>query len=351
MLRDLNFFKNKKILITGHTGFKGAWLSFIMSQSGAEVMGISHKIQNRELFKQLKIQKSIKSHEIIDIKNFKKLKNKIKLFKPEIVFHLAAQAIVSYSYNDPINTFSTNIIGSINLLQSCIDTKSVKSLIFVTSDKCYENNQWTWGYRETDKLGGIDPYSASKASAEIIFSSYLRSFIIKKNNFGAASVRAGNVIGGGDWSKDRLIPDIIRSIISSKPIYIRNPKSTRPWQHVLEPLSGYILLAKKLYYYPKKFSGAWNFGPSKNDNMNVEEVAKEVIDYFGNGKIVKNKLKNFGHEAALLQLNCDKASNILGWDSKWDTKETIKKVAEWYKFDKKNKIEITKKQIDEYYQQ
>ena len=223
-------------------------------------------------------------------------------------------------------------------------------MIFVTSDKCYENNQWTWGYRETDKLGGIDPYSASKASAEIIFSSYLRSFIVKKKNFGAASVRAGNVIGGGDWSKDRLVPDIIRSLINSKLINIRNPKSTRPWQHVLEPLSGYILLAKKLYDNPKKFTGSWNFGPSKNDNMNVEEIAKELINHFGSGKIVKNKSNNFGHEAALLQLNCDKASNILGWNSKWSTKETIKKVADWYKFNKKNKIEITKKQIKEYYE-
>jgi CDP-glucose 4,6-dehydratase len=351
MLRTLNFFKNKKVLISGHTGFKGAWLSFIMIQSGAKVMGISDKIQNKKLFKQLEIKKGIKNHEFLNIRNYKKLKNKFKSFKPEIIFHLAAQAIVSDSYKDPINTFSSNVMGSINILQSCIETKSVKSLIFVTSDKCYENNKWIWGYRENDKLGGNDPYSASKASAEIIFSSYLRSFIVKNKNFGAASVRAGNVIGGGDWSKNRLVPDIIRSLINAKPINIRNPKSVRPWQHVLEPLSGYILLAKKLYYKPQKFSGTWNFGPSNNDNMNVEQVVREFLNYFKKGKIVIDKSNNFGQEASLLKLNCDKANSILGWSAKWNTKETIKKVAEWYKFDENKKVEITKKQINEYYKQ
>ena len=349
MLRNLNFFKNKKVLITGHTGFKGAWLSFIMTESGAKVMGISDKIQNRELFNQLEIKKRINSHQIVDITNYKKLYNRISSFKPEIVFHLAAQAIVSHSYTDPITTFSTNILGSVNLLQCCTKIKSIKSLIFVTSDKCYENKQWVWGYRETDRLGGIDPYSASKASAEIIFSSYLRSFISKNNKLGAASVRAGNVIGGGDWSKDRLVPDIIRSLKNFKPIIIRNPKSTRPWQHVLEPLSGYILLAKKLYSKPKKYSGAWNFGPVNNDSMNVEKIVREFINYFGYGKLVIDKKNDFGHEAALLQLNCDKARRILGWNSKWNTKETIKKVAEWYKFDNAKKIEITKIQINEYF--
>lgn len=351
MLKDLKFFKNKKILITGHTGFKGSWLSFIMNYSGAKVMGISDKIQNNELFNQLKIKKNIFRHEILDITNHKLLNSKIKSFKPDIVFHLAAQAIVSSSYINPINTFSTNIIGSVNLLQSCIEIKTIKSLIFVTSDKCYENNKWVWGYRETDPLGGIDPYSASKASAEIIFNSYLRSFIIKNAKLGAASVRAGNVIGGGDWSKDRLVPDIIRSLKKSKFITIRNPKSTRPWQHVLEPLSGYILLAKKLYNNPKKFSGSWNFGPVNDDNLNVEEVAREFVYHFGHGKIIIDKKNNFGHEATLLQLNCDKAKRILGWRSRWNTKETIKRVAEWYKVDVKKKIDITISQINEYYNQ
>ena len=297
----------------------------------------------------MEIKKSIDKHILLDITNYEKLNSKIKSFKPEIVFHLAAQAIVSFSYKDPTTTFKTNIMGSVNILQSCIQLKSVKSIIYVTSDKCYENNKWIWGYKETDVLGGIDPYSASKASAEIIFSSYLRSFIFKNKKVGAASVRAGNVIGGGDWSKDRLVPDIIRSIINLKKINIRNPKSTRPWQHVLEPLSGYILLAKKLYLNPKKFSGSWNFGPGNQDNMNVEQIAKKFINFFGYGKIVINKSNNFGHEASLLQLNCDKAYRILGWKPKWNTKYTIKKVAEWYKFDKSKKIEITKSQIKEYY--
>ena len=349
MIKDLKFFKNKKVLITGHTGFKGAWLSFIMIQSGAKVMGVSDKIQNKKLFNQLKIRNKINRHEIVDIKNYKLLSSRIKSFQPDIVFHLAAQAIVSSSYTDPLTTFSTNIMGSINLLQSCIKTKSIKSIIFVTSDKCYENNKWVWGYRETDQLGGIDPYSASKASSEIIFSSYLRSFINKNNKLGAASVRAGNVIGGGDWSRDRLVPDIIRSLTKFQPINIRNPKSTRPWQHVLEPLSGYILLAKKIYMQPKKYSGAWNFGPGNNDNISVEKVARKFIHHFGFGKITVDKKSNFGHEAALLQLNCDKAKRILGWRSRWNTSETIKKVAEWYKFDQTKKIEITTNQIAEYY--
>ncbi len=349
MIKDLNFFKNKKVLITGHTGFKGSWLSFIMIQSGAKVMGISDKIQNKELFSQLNVKKKIYKHEIVNITDFKKLSQKIKNFEPEIVFHLAAQAIVSDSYINPLNTFNTNIMGSINLLQSCLKVKSIKSIIYVTSDKCYENNGWVWGYKETDSLGGVDPYSASKASAEIIFSSFLRSYIENNNKLGAASVRAGNVIGGGDWSKDRLVPDIIRSLKKSSPIVIRNPNSTRPWQHVLEPLSGYILLAKKLYREPKKYSGSWNFGPNNNDNMNVQEITKEFIKSFGKGKMIIKKNKNFGHEASLLQLNCDKANRILGWNSRWNTLQTIQKVAEWYKYNDLKKSEITKIQINEYY--
>ena len=252
----LSNFKNKRIFITGSTGFKGTWLSYILTSSGAKVMGyaLPQMVNEKSHYNDLKLKSKMTQIEG-DIRNREELISAVQKFEPDYVFHLAAQALVRPSYNDPHNTFETNVMGSVNILDAVLATKSVRALVYVTSDKCYENNEWVWGYRENDRLGGRDPYSASKAAAEHVFFAYFKSFIEMNSQLGAASVRAGNVIGGGDWSVDRIVPDCIRCIDQDIPITLRNPLATRPWQHVLEPLSGYLLLALKLYSNPSKFSG------------------------------------------------------------------------------------------------
>ena len=334
-MQDLNFlqkkFANKKVLITGHTGFKGSWLAYILHDLGAEVTGFSLPPNDeKNHFQILGLDKKI-SHIEGDILDNKKLLKAFKDCQPEFVFHLAAQALVRLSYSDPLKTFSTNIMGSVNILDSVKECDSVRSLVFVTSDKCYENVEWTWGYRETDKLGGRDPYSASKAAAELVFSSYLRSFFKERQNLGAASVRAGNVIGGGDWAEDRIIPDCIRAIESGEPIRLRNPAATRPWQHVLEPLSGYLLLAARLHESPKKWSESWNFGPSTREVSTVKDIAEVIIRHLGKGKIEIEEPTVQPHEAKLLQLNCDKANQLLGWYPRWNSDQTLEATALWYK--------------------
>ena len=352
ILQDaLNSFKGKKVFITGHTGFKGTWLAFILNEVGAEVMGYAlEPVEGPSHFNMLKLSSKI-NHIIGDVRDADKLYNAMHKFQPEYVFHLAAQSLVKKSYHDPVNTFDTNIMGSVNLLDSVRRCPSVLSLVYVTSDKCYENKEWIWGYRETDKLGGHDPYSASKGAAEIVFSAYLRSFFESGNLIGAASTRAGNVIGGGDWAVDRIIPDCIRSIEKNIPIEIRNPLATRPWQHVLEPLSGYILLSAKLRNDPKKFSGSWNFGPSSSEVRTVKEVASKIIYHFGRGNIKISGSSDQHHEAMLLQLNCDKSHQILNWQPKWHVEETLKYTAEWYKkvLDGQSVEEITKLQFHKYF--
>ena len=331
MQEVFKFFSGKKVFITGHTGFKGSWLSFLLSDLGADVMGFAlHPTLPINHFDLLRLDKKIK-HVVGDIRNADLLLSTLTKFKPDIVFHLAAQALVRPSYDDPLDTFSTNIIGSANLLEAVRKSDSVRSLIYITSDKCYENVEWIWGYRENDRLGGIDPYSASKAAAEIVFSSYARSFFDSKPKFGAASTRAGNVIGGGDWAVDRIIPDCIRAISSGQPIKIRNPLATRPWQHVLEPLTGYLMLAARLYDEPKSWEGAWNFGPSSTDVRTVQDVANIIVDHFGEGSIEITQSKNQVHEARLLQLNCDKSHQLLGWHPRWNSEQTLRETASWYK--------------------
>lgn len=351
MLNNLNFFKNKKILITGHTGFKGSWLSLILNQVGAKVIGYSKPFfENDKHFKMLSFENDIISIEG-DICDSHKLHDVFLKHEPEIVFHLAAQSIVKLSYDDPYNTFATNVMGSLNLLNIIKSSKSIKSLVFITSDKCYENQEWEWGYRENDKLGGADPYSASKASAEILFSSFERSFLSNKASFKSATARAGNVIGGGDWSSNRLIPDCIRSIESNTALEIRNPTSTRPWQHVLEPISGYLLLANKLYYNEKNITGSFNFGPHSYETKNVEEVAKEIFNIIGKGELKINKTNNLFKEAKLLQLNCDKSFQYLSWKPKWNTSKTLNMTAQWYKryLSGENVRDITMDHIYEYF--
>ena len=350
----LNNFKNKRIFITGSTGFKGTWLSYILTLSGATVMGYSlPQIANEKShYNDLKLKDKTTQIEG-DIRNREKLIPTIQKFEPDYVFHLAAQALVRPSYNDPHNTFETNVMGSVNILDGVLATKSVRALIYVTSDKCYENNEWVWGYRENDRLGGRDPYSASKAAAENVFLAYSKSFINMNSQLGAASVRAGNVIGGGDWSIDRIVPDCIRCINQNIPISLRNPLATRPWQHVLEPLSGYLLLAFKLYSNPSKFSGSWNFGPTTYRTATVEELAKSIVTDFKKGSIIEKSDINQPHEAGLLQLNCDKAHQELNWKSTWDLEKTFKVTADWYKrvLAGENVENVTKEQINEYFKE
>ena len=347
-------FKGKKVFITGHTGFKGTWMSFLLSELGAEVTGYALEPENKKNHFDLLGMRDRIRHVKGDILNSNFLRESLEANQPEYVFHLAAQALVRPAYRDPVGTFSTNVIGSANLLEAVRFTKSVKSLIYVTSDKCYENLEWIWGYRETDTLGGRDPYSASKAAAEILFSSYNRSYFVDNALLATASVRAGNVVGGGDWSEDRIIPDFIRSIENGQAINLRNPNATRPWQHVLEPISGYLMLGALLASEGKKWSGAWNFGPSSDQVRTVKEVSEMLVEEFGRGQIkIDNANTKIPHEANLLQLNCDKAQQMLGWRPRWNVLKTMSTTAEWYKLVLRgdDPAEVTKRQIYQYFEE
>jgi CDP-glucose 4,6-dehydratase len=326
-----SFFRKKKVLITGNTGFKGSWLSLWLEYLGAEVYGYAlAPYSNHDHYSLLNFDRCTHIHS--DIRDYNALSGAFSQFQPEIVFHLAAQPLVSKSYEDPRYTFETNVMGAVNLLQCAKESKSIKSLVVVTSDKCYKNMEWEWGYRETDVLGGHDPYSSSKASVEIIFASYLSSFFNASGSIGAATARAGNVIGGGDWSSNRIVPDSIRALKLNRPIELRNPNSTRPWQHVLEPLSGYLLLAKALYEDPVKYSGAWNFGPKIESSCTVGDLVSLIIEFWGGGEMrMDAKMGDSLHEAGKLHLNCDKAHEILRWGPRWDVRKSAFEAVSWYK--------------------
>lgn len=342
----------KRVFVTGHTGFKGSWLAFLLKELGAEVMGYAHSPESeRSHFEWLQLSDGIADVRG-DVRDFNALNSALQTFKPDFVFHLAAQALVKKSYEDPLLTVSTNVLGSANLLEAVKACHSVRSLVYITSDKCYENVEWIWGYRENDRLGGYDPYSASKAAAELIFSAYVRSYFTERSGLGAASARAGNVIGGGDWSLDRIVPDCVRAILVNKPVQLRNPSSTRPWQHVLEPLSGYLRLGAYLWHHPNEYSEAWNFGPSAQEVRTVYDVADAIVQYFGTGSIEVSQISNQQHEARLLQLNCDKAHQLLGWFPRWSVEQTFEKTAEWYQktlVEKVSPQSITREQIYSYF--
>ena len=347
----LQLYKGKTVLITGNTGFKGTWLSCILEMLGAKVVGYSLPLdQNNKFFEDLNLSKRIYQYEG-NVCDLDKLNVITKSVEPDFVFHLAAQALVKESYRNPTKTMSTNIMGTVNILDAVKLSNNVKVLMCITSDKCYENNEWTWGYRENDRLGGYDPYSASKAAAEIISSAYYNSFFRERSGFGFATVRAGNVIGGGDWSADRIIPDCIRAIQSQETVNIRNPNAFRPWQHVLEPLSGYLLLAANLFQSGELLNGAWNFGPSNDKQKNVGEITEFIMNYFNEKVLIKNEKIDNLHEAQMLMLNCDKANQILKWFPRWDINKTLLKTVEWYESSiNKNEIDlITKNQISDYF--
>ena len=350
-------YKSKRVLVTGDSGFKGSWLCLWLLNLGAEVYGYSlEPPTDPSIFEQLSIKDHIR-HYTGDIRNYPQFKDFISESKPDIIFHLAAQSLVRESYTDPLGTFMTNVIGTTNLLEAVRELKSPTSVVLITSDKSYENNEWLYGYREIDSLGGYDPYSASKGAAEIAISSWRRSFFqpesIVHHGIKVASARAGNVIGGGDWAKDRIVPDCIRFLQQNKPIQVRNPLATRPWQHVLEPLGGYLLLGSKLLtsdvHEAKSYCEAFNFGPLICSNKSVEELVTEIIKVWGEGTWTYNKDDAF-HEAYLLNLTIDKAYHKLRWLPAWEFKTTVTKTVEWYKamWNKSDLIEITNRQILEY---
>lgn len=343
-----NIYRNKKVFVTGHTGFKGSWLILWLKRLGADVCGYALKPDTKpSMFKALELQNHCQS-EFGNILNFKRLEAVMTQFNPDIVFHLAAQALVRYSYSQPILTYKTNVIGSLNVLEVARKCKNLKAFVNITTDKCYENKEIERGYKEDEPMGGYDMYSSSKACVEIMSSSFRRSFL--QEGYAMATARAGNVIGGGDWALDRLVPDCIRYINSNKKIEIRNPASVRPWQFVLEPLSGYLLLGQKLLKEGKKYAESFNFGPTKESVLKVAEVAKKVCQNYGKGEVVINK-KDTLHEANLLMLDIEKAKNVLGWFPSLSIDEAIKKTAEWYKhfFQKDiNMYEFTIQQIKEY---
>jgi len=350
MFNDI--YRGKSVLITGHTGFKGSWLSLWLKELGADVVGYALDPPSEPNHWNLL---NLNMPSVIgDVRDRKKLLGVFETFRPEVVFHLAAQPLVIDSYIDPIGTYETNIIGTVNILDACRHVSSARAVIIITSDKCYENKEWVWGYRENDSMGGYDPYSCSKGCAELITTSYRNSFF-NVDKFGKdhhtllASVRAGNAIGGGDWEKDRLIPDIMRAVSSGDEVVIRNPHSTRPWQHVLDPLSGYLKLGQRLLEGNVNFAEGWNFGPNEKKSITVGEVVAIIHKNWPVFAYRAEKgAKSEEHEANLLRLDCSKATIKLKWKCLWDAEEAFLKTTEWYKgFYQKGKI-TSSLQLSEY---
>lgn len=325
-----NIYKNRKVLVTGHTGFKGSWLTLWLKELGADVLGYSLEPETSpSMFEELSIYGKCKNV-FGDILDEKKLTEAFNEFQPDIVFHLAAQPLVRLSYKEPVLTYKTNVIGTLNVFEASRKCSSVKAFVNVTTDKCYENKEVNRGYKEDDPMGGYDMYSSSKGCVEIMSSSYRRSFLQEDKSFAMATARAGNVIGGGDWAEDRLIPDCIRGINSNKNIEIRNPIAVRPWQFVLEPLFGYLLLGQKLFEQGKIYAEGYNFGPDEDSVLTVAEVAKKIVEIYGRGNIIVGE-KSPLHEAGILILNADKAKSGLGWKPVLKAKEAIQWTVEWYR--------------------
>lgn len=318
--------------MTGHTGFKGAWLCIWLQALGAKVIGYALAPHtHRDNFVVCDLKKRM-DNVFGDIRDGDHLRGIFKKYQPEFVFHLAAQALVGTSYRHPKETFDINIAGTVNVLEACRLTDSVRVIVNVTSDKCYENREWVYGYRENDALGGHDPYSASKACSELITNTYRRSFFsLSQNGAALCSVRAGNVIGGGDWQKDRIIPDCIKALENNRPVAVRNPNAIRPWQHVLDPLAGYLLLASKMYQNPTVFSGAWNFGPYHHASLSVAEIVEMVVTEWGGGAWEDVSADHQVHEATLLSLDISKSLSFLGWQPRWDIRTAIEKTVGWYR--------------------
>lgn len=356
-MKDLfdNIYKGRRVLVTGHTGFKGSWLCLILHRLGADIYGYAlNQPTEPGLFKEAKIEKLMHSY-IGDIRDLDFLQKVMLEVQPEIVIHMAAQPLVRESYKIPIETYSVNVMGTVNLLEACRHTPSVKVIVNITTDKCYENKEWHWGYRENEPMGGYDPYSNSKGCSELITSAYRSSYFnpSEYNHHGVAvaTARAGNVIGGGDWASDRLIPDFIRAINKYEKVKIRSPYAIRPWQHVLEPLTGYLRLAAKLFVDGARYAQAWNFGPDDSDAQNVEWITQRICMLWGEGATYELDTNPQPHEANFLKLDCSKAKAELGWYPRWNIERTLKTIVHWNKaFNNGENIRnVTLQQIDEYF--
>ncbi len=354
MVIDSAFWKGKRVLVSGHTGFKGGWLSLWLQSMGAEVIGYAlQPPTNPGLFEVGRIGDGMTSI-IGDIRDLAHLQKVFREHRPEIVIHMAAQPLVRYSYGNPVETYATNVMGSVHMLEAVRQTPSVRAVVNVTSDKCYENKEWLWGYRETEPMGGHDPYSNSKGCAELVTAAYRNSYFnpaaYGQHGVAVASVRSGNVIGGGDWATDRLIPDIMRAIVQSKPVHIRSPHAIRPWQHVLEPLSGYLALAERLYRDGAAFAESWNFGPRDTDARPVRWIVERLTTLWGDGASWELDPNPQPHEANYLKLDCSKAIARLTWCPCWDLEQTLDKIVAWHKahLGGADMRALTLAQLDEY---
>lgn len=329
MTSDPNFWREKRVLLTGHTGFKGGWLSLWLQSMQAEVGGFALAPPTTpSLFTEARVADGMNSC-IGDIRNLDAVTAEIARFKPEIIIHMAAQPLVRLSYSDPVATYATNVMGTVHVLEAARTVGGVRAIVNVTTDKCYENKEWVWGYREDEPMGGYDPYSNSKGASELVTSAYRRSFF-QQSGTALASARAGNVIGGGDWAADRLVPDILRAFESNQPVLIRNPHSIRPWQHVLEPLSGYLLLAEKLYTGGQAWADGWNFGPNDDDARPVQWIVDQMVSSWGNGASWQlDGDQNHPHEAHHLKLDIGKAKARLGWQPRWNLATALEKITTW----------------------
>ena len=348
------FWNGRRVLLTGHTGFKGSWLSLWLQSMGAQVTGYALAAPtNPSLFEVAEVAKGMTSI-VGDIRDLELMRKVFAEQRPEIVIHMAAQALVRHSYVEPVETYSTNVMGTVNVLEAIRTTSSVKAVVNVTSDKCYDNREWVWGYRENEAMGGFDPYSSSKGCAELVTAAYRNSYFhpdkYQTHGVALASGRAGNVIGGGDWAEDRLIPDIVCAIAQGKPVNIRNPHAIRPWQHVLEPLSGYLVLAQKLFEEGTNYAEGWNFGPNDEDAKPVEWIVDKLTKTWGEGTSWVLDGGNHPHEAHYLKLDCSKAKTRLGWHPRWHLEDALGAIIEWQRAyrDGKDMRELTLRQIDAY---
>jgi len=342
------FWKGKRVFITGHTGFKGSWLSLWLQQLGAQVRGFALAAPtNPSIFELCSVASGMES-EIADIRDLDLIKKSIASFAPEILIHMAAQPLVRHSYLDPVETYQTNVLGTVNVLEAARAVDDLKVIINITTDKCYQNNEWEWGYRESDPMGGDDPYSSSKGCAELVSAAYKKSFFdLAEMPKRIVTVRAGNVIGGGDWAKDRLIPDILNAFEKSEPIRLRNPNAVRPWQHVLEPLSGYLMLAEQLWDADINYFPAWNFGPHPDNIVSVGAIAESMSSQWGRGAKIEMDLGYHPHEASILKLDNSRAISHLGWSPKLSLEHTLSLIIEWHKahLDNVDIREVTLQQI------
>ncbi|MDD4946163.1 MAG: CDP-glucose 4,6-dehydratase [Gallionella sp.] len=351
---NVQFWRGKRVLLTGHTGFKGSWLSLWLQSMGAEVVGYALAPPTTPSLFEIANVTAGMTHIEGDIRDLAHLRAVFAEHQPEIVIHMAAQALVRHSYAEPVETYSTNVMGTVNVLEAVRNAGCVKAVVNVTSDKCYENREWVWGYRENEAMGGFDPYSNSKGCAELVASAYRSSFFnpekFQQHGVALASARAGNVIGGGDWAEDRLIPDILRAITAGRPVHIRSPHAIRPWQHVLEPLSGYLLLAERLFTEGVAHAEGWNFGPNDEDAKPVQWIVERLTETWGDGASWVLDGGEHPHEAHYLKLDCSKARMRLAWQPRWRLEATLEKIVEWHRAlqNGQDMREVTLKQISAY---